>query len=255
MEKNIENKNIPPKAVTPRTEEERRKRRQAWMCGILAFLNLIALALLILLPFNCKGSHHHHNDDDTDTTVVIDSTIHVRDTTRVVEEEEDVSDEMDREVGDRGGDVDAFMRFTIMWNENGRDIVDLDAHAEEPSGAHIYFHSYRYPQRTRCGGQLDVDMQSPRTKGVENISWPSANQLMDGDYEFGIHNFDNGRFGECNVKLIVGNKSFIYKVGHFNNSHPRSETIYPDDIKPIAVVTIKNHQVENIRHIQRPVSE
>ncbi len=238
-----------PKPVKPTTDEKRRKRRLAWMCGVLGLLNLIALALLILLPYNCTGTYDRGGND---TTVVNDTTIIER---RITHEEpsEEVSDEIDEAVEEEGGDTDAFMRFTIMWNENGRDIVDLDAHAEEPTGAHIYFQKYRAPRRTRCGGQLDVDMQSPRDRGVENIAWPSANQLADGDYEFGIHNYNNGRFGECSAKLKVGNKSFIYKVGYFKSSHSTRENIDARDIKPIAVVTIKDHQVKDIKHIQQPV--
>ena len=218
------------------TEKQRRKRRLTWMCVVLAVLNLIALALLILLPYNYQGTYH--NDRDTDTIVIVDTVV-VRDSTR------NVSDEIDEAVEDEGGDTDAFMRFSIVWNENGRDLVDLDAHAQEPSGTHIFFDSYRAPRRTRCGGQLDVDMQSPRGKGVENIVWPSANQLADGNYEFAIDNYNNRPFGVCIAKLKVGDKSFLYKVGHFSKSDPVE----------IAVVTIKNHQVDNIRHIQRPTSE
>ena len=246
MDNNTSNK---PKAVKPMTTEERRKRRLAWMCGVLGVLNLIALALLILLPYNCTGTYDR---DGNDTTVVKDTTI----IERVITHEdpsEEASDEIDEAVEEEGGDTDAFMRFTIMWNENGRDIVDLDAHAEEPSGAHIYFQKYRAPRRTRCGGQLDVDMQSPRDRGVENIVWPNASQLDDGDYEFGIHNYNNGRFGNCTAKLKVGNKSFIYKVGYFKSSHSTRNNIDPRDLKPIAVVTIKNHQVKDIKHIQQPV--
>ncbi len=245
MAKNTNNR---PKPVTPLSEEQRRKRRQAWQCGILAVLNLIALALLLMLPYNCTGTYGR---DGTDTTVVTDTTIIER---RITSEQDSVpvEEDIDQAVEDEGGDTDAFMRFTIVWNQNGRDIVDLDAHAEEPDGTHIYFQSYRAPRRTRCGGQLDVDMQSPRGRGVENIVWPSASQLKDGDYELGIHNYNNGRFGECDVKLKVGDKSFIYKVGYFKSNNTSSRNIDPRDIKPIAVVTIKNHQVENIRHLQQP---
>ncbi len=88
-------------------------------------------------------------------------------------------------------------------------------------------------------------MQSPRGRGVENIVWPSANQLADGDYEFAIDNYNNRQFGVCVAKLKVGDKSFLYKVQHFRKSDPVE----------IAVVTIKDHQVKNIKQIQRPVSQ
>lgn len=234
--------NNTPKLVKPSTNEQNRKRRQAWMCGILAVLNLIALALLIMLPYNCTGTYDRGGND---TIVVTDTTIHERRITNEDEQASEASDDIDEAVEDEGGDTDAFMRFSIVWNENGRDLVDLDAHAIEPNGTHIYFDSYRAPRRTRCGGQLDVDMQSPRGRGVENIVWPSANQLADGDYEFAIDNYNNRQFGVCVAKLKVGDKSFLYKVQHFRKSDPVE----------IAVVTIKDHQVKNIKQIQRPVSQ
>ncbi len=233
MEKNKKANNKPPKPVKTMTEEQRRKHRLAWMCAVLALLNLIALALLILLPYNCRGTYDHR---DTDTIVIVDTVV-VRDSTH------NASENIDRRVEENEGDTTAFMRFSIMWNENGRDLVDLDAHAIEPDGTHIYFDSYRAPRRTDCDGQLDVDMQRPRRTGVENIVWPKAEKLIDGDYEFVIDNYDNKHFGVCIAKLKVGDKSFLYKVQHFSKSDPVE----------IAIVTIKNHQVENIRHKQQPV--
>lgn len=245
-------KNKPPKAakpVKPTTEEQKRKRQLAWICGILAFLNLVALALLILLPYNCKGTDRHHHDDND--SISRNDTIHEEDTTVV--DEEKVEEIVRNDDGARG-----FMEFSIVWNTNGRDIVDLDAHAEEPNGEHIYFRNHcssNHQPPTRCGGILDIDKQDPPGEAAEHIVWPSAERLDDGDYEFGINNFDNRRFGECVAMLKVGDKRFLYRVGYFENRHPRSETVYPEDIKPIVVVTIKNHQVENIRHIVQPEEE
>ena len=113
----------------------------------------------------------------------------------------------------------------------------------EAFGAHIFFDEYCAPDKTRCGGQLDIDMRDPRRTGVENIVWPSASLLDDGEYQFLIHNYDDQRFSECDVKLIVGNKSFVYKVGHFRESNPVL----------IAIVTIKDHQVQNIDHKVAPI--
>lgn len=226
-----DNRNIHAAKQQSINETEREKRRHIWWIIVLGILNLIALLLLFLLPYNCTGCSR---------TVVVHDTVRVGD-----DEHEPISEEedIDKAVEEEGGDVNAFMRFSIMWNTNGRDIVDLDAHALEPSGAHIYFDKYCAPDKTRCGGQLDIDMRDPRRTGVENIVWPSASLLDDGEYQFLIHNYDDQRFSECDVKLIVGNKSFVYKVGHFRESNPVL----------IAIVTIKDHQVQNIDHKVAPI--
>ena len=48
------------------------------------------------------------------------------------------------------------MRFSIIWNQNQDDIVDLDAHAIQPDQKEIYYGSYR-SKPTSMSGQLDVD--------------------------------------------------------------------------------------------------
>ena len=103
--------NNTPKPVKPSTNEQNRKRRQAWMCGILAVLNLIALALLIMLPYNCTGTYDRGGND---TIVVTDTTIHERRITNEDEQVSEASDDIDEAVEDEGGDTDAFMRFSIV---------------------------------------------------------------------------------------------------------------------------------------------
>lgn len=229
-------------------EQNRDKRRHIGWIIALAILNLIALLLLFLLPYNCRGCSR---------TVVVHDTIRVRDDVpRDISEDISEEEEIDEAVEDEGGNINGFMRFSILWNKNYQEIVDLDAHAEEPSGAHIFFQRYCRTQSTRCGGQLDVDMVesdliNPNKKGAENIVWASADKLDDGDYTFGIHNYSNGRFSECDVLLKVGDKSWHYKVGYFGNQH--AGLVHSSDIKPIAVVTIKNHQFYDIKHIMQPV--
>lgn len=238
-------------------EQNREKKRHIGWIIALAILNLIALLLLFLLPYNCRGCTH---------TEVIHDTIRVReDVPRDISEEisEEIPEETSEEeeindaVEDEGGNTNGFMRFSILWNKNYQEIVDLDAHAEEPNGAHIFFQRYCRTSYSPCGGQLDVDMvesdlRNPDKKGAENIVWASADKLDDGNYTFGIHNYSNGRFNECDILLKVGNKSWHYKVSHFGNRHPgRVDT---SDLKPIAVVTIKNHQFYDIKHIVQPVN-
>ena len=84
-----------------------------------------------------------------------------------------------------GGSVDGVLRFSIQWNEDGNDNCDLDAHAIEPNGTHIYFSSYRKPRKTFSEGQLDVDIVSPNRKvAVENITWPTLAFMQPGKYRF-----------------------------------------------------------------------
>jgi len=91
-----------------------------------------------------------------------------------------------------GGKIDGVLRFSIVWNEDGKDILDFDAHAKEPGGAEIYYaSSYRGAGKSPMSGNLDVDMINPRNKGVENIVWSDLSRMEDGVYRFWIHNFNS----------------------------------------------------------------
>jgi len=108
-----------------------------------------------------------------------------------------VTDSIKENVKAAGGKVDGVLRFSIQWNEDGKSIIDLDAHAHEPTGAHIFYSSgYRKDRgngTTSLGGQLDVDMINPTTVGVENIYWPSLSKMKEGTYRFRVHNFSRHR--------------------------------------------------------------
>ncbi len=134
-----------------------------------------------------------------------------------------------------GGFVDAFFRFSIMWNEDGRSIVDLDAHAIEPNGTEIYYASYKGYKTPLCGGMLDVDMIAPRHTGVENIFWDEPNRIKDGAYRFFIKNYDGGRNSGAKAEIAYGDEVFTYVVDH--------EIMRPVDI---ATVHIKNGAIDHI---------
>ena len=223
-------------------EAKARKRRLAWACAGVALLDLILLLLLLWLPNNCSGrlwGGHHGGDliaGRTDTVVekviVRHDTIHVRDSVTTNEP----NDSIDDAVEDAGGNVGGYMRFSIIWNQNHRSLVDLDAHAKEPTGQEIAFNSHKSPSHTRAGGTLDVDMIRPTRTGVENIYWENAESLPDGNYRFFIVNYDGGRNHDCEAKLKVGNRTFLYRVPSIHKGSPAT----------IATVTIRNHQMENI---------
>ena len=229
------------KVVVTDGESRARKRRLAWACAGVALLDLILLLLLLFLPHNCGGRGHWWGGGDdviagrTDTVVreVIEKTVVVHDTIYAQQ-----SDSIDEAVEEAGGNVDGFMRFSIIWNQNHRDVVDLDAHALEPTGAEIYYDNYKSPNNTQAGGQLDVDMIRPSGTGVENIYWNSAESLPDGNYRFFIVNYDGGRNHGCEAKLKVGDQTFLYRMGNIRKGSPVT----------VATVTINNHQMTSIQH-------
>ena len=104
----------------------------------------------------------------------------------------DITDSMKERVKAAGGNIDAPIRFSIQWNEDGKSIIDLDAHMFEPDGTHIYFGKHRHPElkaKSLNGGCLDVDMQSPRGTGIENLVYQEVDRMMDGIYQLKIHNY------------------------------------------------------------------
>ena len=149
-------------------------------------------------------------------------------------------------VKNAGGFVDAPFRFSIMWNydANSEGIVDLDAHAIEPSGAHIYFGSYKDPSKTGCGGCLDIDMINPKNTGVENIFWRDLSKLKDGVYKFYIHNFNGNNNKNTKAEIYIDGSTYQYLV-------PQKITGSVD----IAKVYIKAGQLEKIEQSNYFVGE
>jgi len=110
-----------------------------------------------------------------------------------------------KKVKDAGGNVDGVLRFSIKWNEDGKSIVDLDAHAVEPDGTRIQYNAgYRKDTGnnfTKMGGQLDLDMISPSTIGLENIYWNDLNKMKSGNYKFIVHNYNGRRNDGVRVQI------------------------------------------------------
>lgn len=98
--------------------------------------------------------------------------------------------EMKQNVKAAGGDVDGVLRFSIMWNEDGNDNYDLDAHCIEPTKNEIFFSNCRKPSRSHLSGQLDVDIIDPDGKiAVENITWNDFSKMQPGAYKFFVHQY------------------------------------------------------------------
>jgi len=129
-----------------------------------------------------------------------------------------------------GGKIDGVLRYSITWNENGKDILDFDAHAQEPQGQHIYFGSYKGTKTTQSG-MLDVDMIRPSNLGVENIVWSNLSKMKDGVYKFWINNYDNGKNTGFKAEIEFNGEIYTYEYNQ----------CVTKDIH-IAEVTLKNGQ-------------
>lgn len=139
--------------------------------------------------------------------------------------------EMKERVKNAGGAVDGVLRFSIQWNAGtdwNRD--DFDAHCKTPC-QHIFF-SHMVDHVTR--GRLDVDVINPE-KGkpaVENITWADKSEMVDGDYEFFVHNYchNNGTSG------FTAEIEFDGQIYEFEYDKPLRQ----GQNVPVATVTLKD---------------
>lgn len=98
--------------------------------------------------------------------------------------------DMKQNVKAAGGNVEGVLRFSIQWNEDGRDNCDLDAHCIEPNRNEIYFSNCRKPSLSSMTGQLDVDIIHPNGKvAVENITWSDKSKMKPGVYKFFVNQY------------------------------------------------------------------
>jgi hypothetical protein len=139
--------------------------------------------------------------------------------------------EMKERVKNAGGAIDGVLRFSIQWNAGkdwNRD--DFDAHCKTPC-QHIFF-SHMVDSKTQ--GRLDVDVTDP-VKGkpaVENITWADKSEMVDGDYEFFVHNYchSNGTSG------FTAEIEFDGQIYEFEYDQPLRQ----GQNVPVATVTLKD---------------
>ena len=157
-----------------------------------------------------------------------------------------------------GGNVDGVLRFSIQWNEDGKDNYDLDAHCIEPTGAEIYYASYRKPRMSRLDGQLDVDIISPDGAiAVENITWANKNKMMAGTYKFFVHQFSgNNRNGfraeiefdgqiyefDYSRSMRSGEKVYVAEVTLHNDGTFTIKELLPSTVSSKEVWNLKTNQ-------------
>lgn len=133
-----------------------------------------------------------------------------------------------------GGKVDGVLRYSIIWNENGTDILDFDAHCRTPF-TEIY---YGDKQCRNTGGWLDVDMIRPSKMGVENITWQSLSRMKNGKYQFFIKNYDGGSNKGFKAEIEFGGEVFNYQVDREVKG-----------IVPVATVVLNNGQFTIEHHL------
>lgn len=102
----------------------------------------------------------------------------------------EVTDSIKQRVKSAGGNVDAKLRISLAWFNTD----DLDIHCYPPDRSHIYFGN-------KCG-VLDVDMNvsSPVTNPVENLSWTT---VRDGDYRILVDQFTQRNSHDVGFALEV----------------------------------------------------
>ena len=108
-----------------------------------------------------------------------------------------------------GGKTEGALRFSIMWNEDGRSICDLDAHCYITSLTGGRLNHIYYSDKQNC---LDVDMINPREVGVENIIFNTSYNLNSKKYIFKIVNFNGGRNSGFKAEIEFNNQLFSYEL-------------------------------------------
>lgn len=135
-------------------------------------------------------------------------------------------------VKNAGGKVDGDLRFSIQWNEDGRDNCDLDAHCKEANGYEIFYSSARAPRFSPTKGQLDVDIIYPNGNvAVENITWADRKTMTNGTYRFFVHQYSGSVKNGFRAEI-----EFDGNIYSFDYPHPMRTG---EDVV-VAEVTLKN---------------
>lgn len=142
-----------------------------------------------------------------------------------------------------GGDVTGDLRFSIRWNDDGKNRNDYDAHAIEPNKYEIYYRNRSTTSRN--SGRLDVDIIYPNIDqvAVENITYKTRNLMQPGQYHFFVDTFSN-RGGENGFSAEI---EFDGQLFEFNFPFPAKRQV-------IAVITLDTNKQFSIQTSNKTVT-
>lgn len=136
--------------------------------------------------------------------------------------------DMKQNVKAAGGNVDGVLRFSIQWNEDGRDNCDLDAHCIEPNRNEIYFSNCRKPSLSSMTGQLDVDIINPNGKvAVENITWSDKSKMKPGVYKFFVNQYSGSARNGFRAEIEFNGEIYSFD---YSNSMRTGQDVYVADV-------------------------
>jgi hypothetical protein len=145
-----------------------------------------------------------------------------------------VTDSIRDKVKKAGGIIDAFLRFSLEWYNTD----DLDIHAYEPNGNHIF---YRNKGKTHhSSGMLDVDMnvRAESTTPVENIVWKNKNDMLPGKYKIVVHQFTHRNNKDIGFKVEM---EYNGMLRHFN---------YPLEVRQNQTIEVCVFEVDNNKNVK-----
>lgn len=120
----------------------------------------------------------------------------------------DVADSIKERVKAAGGNVTGDVCCRLAWFNTD----DLDFHMREPDGTHIYYGA----KRSRCGGQLDVDMNVSRVvrDPVENIFYGSKSLMNWGTYTLSVNQFTHREAKDVGFEVEIDVLGTVYRFSH-----------------------------------------
>lgn len=154
-----------------------------------------------------------------------------------------IADSMKQRVKAAGGKIDGDLRFSIQWNEDGKDDCDLDAHCKEvATNTEIYYGSYRGRKGiSPCGGNLDVDIIHPgKDIAVENIVYADKTKMKPGQYAFFVHQFSGSAKSGFRAEIEFGGNVYSYDY---------SNRMRTDEYVQVAIVSVDKDRNLSIIHL------
>jgi len=148
---------------------------------------------------------------------------------------------MKQQVKLAGGRIEGPLRFSILWNENGDNQNDLDAHCIEPNRNHIFYQN-RLPTIHPSSCRLDVDVIHPGNKiAIENMIWTNLNKMLEGKYMLYIHVYSY-RNGISGFQAEIEFDGQIY-------SYSYNKSVKQNDIIKIAQIDYNKKEGFKITHL------